>query len=48
MAAKAKGLSNTGQDALAKVGFVLQSKLFGLLEANHVAAQDTHLNQHVL
>ena len=48
MAAKAKGLSNAGQDALAKVGFTLQSKIFGLLEGEQLAVQEEHNQQHLL
>ena len=39
LAAKSKGLSNTGQDALAKIGFTLQSKVFSNLEAIHLDGQ---------
>lgn len=39
LVAKAKGLSNTGQDALAKLGFCLQSKVFGRSESQQLLLQ---------
>jgi hypothetical protein len=45
MTAKSKGLSNSGQDALAKVGFTLQSKTFGQLEALHLQQQQLKVQQ---
>ncbi len=45
LSAKAKGLSNTGQDLFAKLGFTLQNKSFSLMEAEHLELQRSKILQ---
>lgn len=47
MASSAKGLSNTGQDALAALGFSLQSKAFRRLEAEHLQLRTKQIREQV-
>jgi len=47
LAAKAKGLSNTGQDLFAKLGFTLQCKTFNLLEAQHLEIQKAKIHKQI-
>ena len=47
LAAKAKGLSNSGQDVFDKLGFTLQNRIFTMQEDEHLALQQIYIRHQV-